>query len=68
MQGKLIGNDDASDASTMTSSLRPSWQFSLYIYQPNLIACMWCLKRVILYGSCPGGQGCGAKKEMRERT
>jgi len=37
----------------------------------NLIACMWCVKRITLDASCPGGigvLGCIAKKEVWERT
>ena len=32
----------------------------------NLIACMWCVKRNILGGCCPGGTECGAKQSSEE--
>jgi len=39
------------------------------IHQLNLIACMFCVKRNVPdAGCCPGGTGCGAKKEVWKRT
>jgi len=36
------------------------WRFRTYlnaIYQLSFIACMWCVKRITLGASCPGGTG-----------